>query len=690
MILVIAEKPSLASKIQDAIGNMKREDGYYINESYIITYAFGHLFTLMDIEDYLGIKDTRWTLDTIPFYPKKFQFELIKDKNKQVDKGVLKQFNIIKKLINLENVDTVVNAGDSEREGEIIIRIIIDHALMSKKTLTRLWLPDQTKETILDGLNNMKLESEYDNLANEGYARTFIDWLYGINLTRYATLKTGSLLRVGRVIVPIVKAIYDRDMEIKNFKPSIYYIISSLIEKDGITLELNSKEKFSDKELKEANILADKYNKCLAKVIDKKEKESVLKPSKLFSLSKLQSHLGEKYKMTMKRSLAIVQNLYENGYLTYPRTSSEYMSSAEKGKVKQILNNIKNIGYDVIFKDTSMVFNDKKIESHSAITPTTKIPNKKDLTEDEYIVYQSVFKRFVSVFCRKDCVVLKTEVKISVDDLEEFIINGNIIKEKGFLVYDEAKEKEKFIPNLNIGDTFNVSFKPKEKKTTPPKHYTTSTLNSYLINPFKDDKKELKEEDDSEDYKAIFEGLELGTVATRTQIIENAIKSEYINLKNDVYTILPNGIFLIESLIDMGISMDKYKTSELGKALKKVYRNEISIDDIVNLTKEEIDSIFKHQHDLKDNGFYKDVVGICPKCGENVIKSKYNYCCSNYKKCDFKVNLKVCGHSISKKNINDLLTNGITDTIDDFISKNGKFFNGKLKLIDNKVLFDFN
>ena len=233
MKLIIAEKPSLARNIVSAIGNMKRKDGYFENDNYLVSWAFGHLFTLYDIEDYDNLEDRRWKIDNLPFFPKEFKFNLKKDQNKKTDDGIVKQFNIIKQLINRDDVDTVVNAGDSDREGEIIVRLCINNSLKSNKKQVRLWLKDQTSKTVNEALNNMKDEKEYDNLANEGFARTYVDWLYGVNLTRYATLKTGTLLRVGRVIVPIVKAIYDRDKQIEEFVPDIYYgiVIKKQMEK---------------------------------------------------------------------------------------------------------------------------------------------------------------------------------------------------------------------------------------------------------------------------------------------------------------------------------------------------------------------------------------------------------------------------------------------------------------------------
>ncbi len=703
MILIIAEKPSLARNIVSAIGTMKRNDGYYSNQDYLVTWAFGHLFSLVDIEEYDENPSTnlKWKMDNLPCFPKTFKFDLRRDNTKQVDAGVQKQFNIIKTLCNREDVTKIVNAGDSDREGEIIVRLCIHNALNCEKEIYRLWLPDQTSETISQGLKEMKLDKEYDNLANEGFARTYIDWLYGVNLTRYATLKTGTLLRVGRVIIPIVKAIYDRDMAIRNFKPELYYGMWSNEETNGEVVELNSKEKFDKNNQAKALEMCDKYNSVDAIVTSKKVKKDTLNPPKLFSLTKLQNLLGKKYKIAMDKSLEIVQKLYESGFLTYPRTNSEYLAVAEKDKVKKILENIAKIGYPVEFKDKKTIFDDSKIESHSAITPTYKIPNKDNLSEDEFLVYQTVFKRFVAVFCTNDCKVEKTEIKINVGDYEEFVLKGTIIKEIGWTKFEKPSTKDKILPNLNIGDKVNTLFKLKEKETTPPKHYTIETLNNYLMNPFKEDKKELEEKqengeevDDTEDYKAIFEGLELGTEATRTGIIDNAKKSSYIALKKDVYTILPNGEYLINSLMQMNISMDKYKTSEMGKALKKVYKNEITVEDSVTLAKHEIQEVFKKNNESlekdTDIGFFGDIVGKCPMCGNEVVRNRYAYGCRDYQNCKFKVNTIICGRAISKRNVEKLLTEGVTAKIEGFISKSGKNFNGKLKLDEEKnVIFDF-
>ena len=687
MKVIIAEKPSLARNIVAGIGKMNTKKGYYENDEYIVTYAFGHLFTLCDIEDYKPKKDGKWTMDNLPCFPEKFKFRLKKDKNNEVDKGVKEQFEIIKQLVNRNDVDTIINAGDSDREGEIIVRLCIINSLKTKKRVLRLWLPDQTPKTIKQGLIEMKDDKEYNNLANEGFARTYIDWLYGVNLTRYATLKTGVLLRVGRVIIPIVKAIYDRDMKIKNFVPELYYGITSKEETNGEIVELNSKKKFKKEEEKEAKELCEKYNNLKAIVKDKEVKKDSLKPGKLYSLSKLQNFLGKKYKMPMTESLSIVQKLYEEGYLTYPRTNSEYLATNEKDKIKNIIDIVKKMGYPVIFKDKKTIFDDSKIESHSALTPTYKVPNKDKLSKKELLVYKTVLNRFIAVFCEEDCKIEKSKLLISLGNEEEFELKGTIIIEKGWTKYDDYNKNDKMLPNLNKGDVININFNPVSKKTSALKHYTIETLNNYLKNPFKEDKKK-NDEDDEEDYKAMFEGIELGTEATRTSIIKNAINSKYIELKKDTYYILNQGIYLIESLNYMNINMDKYKTINLSKALKKVFHGKIKVLDAVNIATDEIKNVFNSNTD--DIGLYGDYIGKCPKCKKDVIRNRYGYGCSGYKDgCNFSIPRVICKKVIPKNEAKLLLNEGRTNKLNNFISKNNKEFSACLKLENDKIVFDF-
>ena len=703
MKLIIAEKPSLARSIVTALGGTAKGSGFYTAGEYIVTWAFGHLFSLADVEYYTGGESgSRWTLDGLPCFPAEFCYEL--RKSSKGDDGTARQFDVIKKLCRRDDVDTIINAGDSDREGEIIVRLCIMKAFDLKPTqpffvegkrFARLWLPDQTAETIQAATAASPDESGYDRLADEGFARTYMDWLYGINLTRYATLKSGTLLRVGRVIVPIVRAICERDRAIRNFVPEKYYQPRSCAETNGAEVELLSKLKFDKDSLSDCEKKCAGYNALGAVVTAVKRKKDKLSSGKLWSLSKLQSFLGKKYKMSMSRSLEVLQKLYEDGYVTYPRTNSEYLATAEKDKVRRVIGSVAKLGYPVTFKDTKQIFDDSKIEAHSALTPTTKIPDKKRLSEDEAIVYGAIMRRFAAMFCSLDCIVDKTEIKITVgtphETGEEFTLKGMVMVEPGWTKYDDYTAKDKVLPPLKKGDSVNINFKPVTKETSPPKHYTIETLNNYLKNPFRDElSKKDDDADDSEEYRAVFEGLELGTEATRTQIIDNARSSGYIQLKKDVYTILPDGEYLVDALGSMGIGMDKYKTAELGRALKRVFRGEMSVRDATQIAEKEIADVFARSNSIDSTGFAGDMIGTCPLCGREVLRTRRGYGCKGYKEgCKFTIWSTVAGRSISVVEAKQLLGEGRTEVLDGFISKKGTKFSARLKRDGDKITFEF-
>lgn len=353
------------------------------------------------------------------------------------------------------------------------------------------------------------------------------------------------------------------------------------------------------------------------------------------------------------------------------------------------------MGYPVEFKFKKTIFDDSKIESHSALTPTYKLPKKTELNENEFKVYSTIMRRFVAVFCSEECVSKKTDIKIKLGDFEEFSLKGTIIEQQGWTKYDDYNKKDRILPNLQKGDIVNTDFKPTEKETSPPKHYTVETLNNYLKNPFREEKANTENESDEEEYRAMFEGLELGTEATRTGIIDNARRSMYIDLKKNVYTILPAGENLIEGLKRMNISMDKFKTAEVGKALKKVYRGEFTVEDSIKIAKAEIEEVFKKRNDPPetdtDDGFAGDVVGKCPCCGKNVVKGRYGYGCTGYREgCKFRINGVICGRVISKVNAKSILENGRSYKIKGFVSpRTGNEFEAYLKLENNSVKFDF-
>jgi DNA topoisomerase-3 len=685
--LIIAEKPSLARNICAAItptpkwvAGSAKNTGYYENNDYIVAYAFGHLLSLNDAEDY-NEDWKQWSVDTLPIIPSEFLYK------KGGDAGAKAQLTLLKKAIARQDVDKVVNAGDSDREGEIIIRNILNYA-GCKKPVYRLWMPDQTPKTIKAELASMKPDSVYDNLAAEGYARTFIDWLYGINLTRLATKKAGTLLRVGRVTSPIVVAICERERAIRNFVPVKYYVGTH----DENDLKLTSKikhEKPSD-----AEDMCKRYNSLPTVVEDIVSSRKVFPRPKLFALSDLQGAAGRAFKFTPKKTLDVLQKLYEDGYCSYPRTNSRYMAEAEKQKASDIIDAIQTaMGVTgIAFRNTKEIFDDSKIESHSAITPTYKIPNLAALPTEQQQLYTMILNRFMAAFCVEDYAANRTEMVIGNGE-ESFKLTGDVIITKGYTVFEAVNKKEATLPNLKKGDSIQPCFKPVEKETTPPDHYNADSLNAYLKNPYsKDEKQNLSDED--EEAAEVISEVELGTEATRAGLIDGAIKSGYITLQKNKYGITSDGEYYVDSLARLGIDMTKHRTLSLSKSLKAVYKGQKSVDSVVQDAAsdlQEIVSFGKKQTDAAsattkkgENGVEQKVFCKCPVCGKNIVETPKAWSCED----------RGCGCVIfkddkfftrQKKNMNatlakSLFTKGYADVEGLVSARTGKAYNARVKV----------
>lgn len=636
--LIIAEKPSLAKNIARALNINKKGDGYLENDNYIVSWAFGHLFSLADVEDYMGAKKA-WRDIPLPFVPEKFEFHLKKVKNgkeKVIDSGVKKQFETLHALASRTDVDGIVNCGDADREGQIIGDIIISKFNV-KKPIYRLWLPDQTDKTIQSEIKALRNNENYKNLAAEGYARTFMDWLLGINLTIYLSTKSGKYLPVGRVLIPILKFIYDRDKLINDFVKEEYFQIESKTKKDEIPISLTVKTKYKTAE--EAKKYVDHLNKFPG-IVDKIERKEITKqPGKLFSLSKLQSLLSKKEKMNFKSSEEIIQKLYENGYITYPRTNTEYLAENEKGKVKEIIGVLKK--YNLIFKDGKRFFDDSKIESHSAIIPTTKIPNFSSFSEKEAVVYKTILNRFISNFLNEETVTGKIIVEISVDQ-EKFVLNGETILKEGFFKFEPENIKNT-LPLFSEGEKFKIKFKELKKETQPPKPVSEEELSNHLKNPFRKEKQSEEEE-----YKAILEGVEIGTEATRTGIVEKSKMVGYIQQKGSSYFIEELGKTTIDYLDKLEINLYKEKTVEFSKLLKQIYNGKIPLKQLIETVEKELSFIVSKKIDipreLPQYLLEKEVIGQCPKCGKNIYENEKSFYCSGY------LDTPKCNLSIWKEN----------------------------------------
>lgn len=655
--LIICEKSSLAKGVISGINTMSYGDKmktieyykgkdalsslyYYENNDYIVTAVVGHLFELKSIAEYKGVDKLSWNDIELPFKPDNFDFEI------SLKKGFSKRLEMIRKLSRREDVDALYNCGDNDREGEILIREIL-HAIDNNKTVYRLALSEVTDATVVEGLNKMISDSDYDDIANEGFARQYADWLYGINLTTYASIKMGDgMYNVGRVISAIVRAIYERDMEIKNFVSKKYLVGYSNEETNGEKIELIDKEKF---EADSSNILTDEIkndcqnyldqlNRSTFKVTNKEEKERKVKRPKLFSQGKLQNVMNTKYGYSPKETLECVQQLYLSGYVTYPRTSSEYMATAEIPKAQEIINALnKEWNCCLELRNEKSIFDDSKVESHSAITPTNKLPDYETFDIKLKNTYIEILNRFKAVFYRDDYIIQETILLIS-NGKKEFKLSGNVTVNAGWSIFTSEK-KEKQLPDLNVDDVVNVDFKPVQKETTPPKHYTVTSLNNFMINPFR---KENSENDD-EEYKNIHAGIEIGTEATRPDIIERARKHNLIKLSKTTYTITEDGIHYIEALEKLKIDISTEKSVYLNQLIKNVYRRGMTIKQCCETVFEEIDNIIKEDVDIEGMKQEKIVIikAKCPLCGGNLIekKGKYGiyYACE---KCDYKQSQK--------------------------------------------------
>lgn len=701
--LIIAEKPSLAMKIVAGIGRMEKSDGYFENENYIVTFAFGHLFGLKTVEQYRNVEKERWSLEQLPFFPKQFEYVL------REDSGVKRQFKVIQNLYQRSEVDGIINAGDPDREGSVIILNIVGQ-LQEKtgmcKPVERIWLTATTPEFVRKALNDLKPEEEYGNLYEEGLTRTYIDWLWGINFTRFVTLKAGTLYPIGRVLNPIVKFVYDRDQSIENFKKEIFYEIEVQFEKDGIPVKGKLKDlRFSEAQKSAGedlcNNLAMHFGilEDLQAIVSTVESKSMVKSTpKLFSLDKLQNKMSKEFKYSSAETLAATQTLYEKGYVTYPRTNTEYLATAERESVREILDKLAGEeGIPLALRESKSIFDDSKIEGHTALIITGKIPE--NLSEKEENIYKAIKNRFISNFLTEETVLQETRVEIQMGSYS-MELKGTSIQKEGFLKYEPMKS-EKLLPNFSEGEIIkNPEIQLEEKATKPPAHVSEAELNTFLKNPFKRTEIVAASEEtdmEEEDYKAMLQGCEIGTVATRAGIIENAQRYEYIRKEKNLFHITEKGKSLIKVLEQLGIDLDKTKTVEMGMDLKKVFRKEMSLDAVVEKTKRDIAELIERDRDTVIEDVYSgsqggNAIGKCPMCGGSIFSGKKNYYCSNYKEkdCRFVIWKVIAGKELSDSQVKQLLEKGKTSLIKGFAKKDGGTFDARLVLSDEgEVKFEF-
>ncbi|HEN2502579.1 TPA: DNA topoisomerase 3 [Streptococcus agalactiae] len=522
-ILVIAEKPSVAISIAKVIGATKKKDGYYEGNGYKVSWCVGHLIQMANPDAY-DEKYAKWNMADLPIIPKDYKYE--------VAKSTKKQFNILKKLMNDKEVDTVINACDAGREGESIFRLVYNQANCKKK-MKRLWISSMEDSAIRDGFDNLKDGKDYDNLFESAQARAIADWLVGMNISRLYSCLYKQNYSVGRVQTPTLYMIVKRDEEISNFKKEKYYTVE--LSMNGFTL---STDKIGDEITAEQliNLIGDNIE-----ITDVIQKEKITKPDLPFDLTTLQRECNKYFGYSAKQTLDYAQSLYEKKLITYPRTDSRCLT---EDMIVSTVNNIlgKN---DFDTERIKTVFNSKNVTDHHAIIPTVS-----SLSEDLLSIPDSEAKVYRLISNKLHASVgyslVENTTKIVAEfDGFEFTSSGKVIKDEGFSKYlkEYKSKKNEFIelPDVSIGDVLSIENKEiKEKFTQPPKHFTEDTLLKSM---------EIAGND------ALEKGVEverkgLGTPATRAGIIENLIFKGFVERDKKNLIATHKGISLVTIVAD--------------------------------------------------------------------------------------------------------------------------------------------
>lgn len=701
--VIIAEKPSVAKNIADAYNIKIRKDGYFEGDDYLVTWAFGHLFQLFDAKDY-DENMKGWRMDKFPFIPEEFKYKVKCDNvNRSVtDKGAEKQINIIKTLIDRDDVDGVISATDQDREGELISLEVFMY-LNQNKPIYRLLLNEWTPDEVRKGMNNLKENIEMKSLQDAGISRQWADWIIGINLTSVATLRYGGtgkerkMINIGRVLLPTLKIIYDRDKEIENFKASTYYKLLATFktknneEFEGTYYNENNNEKFEDKKVVEElkKHFKDKQGEIIEKQVEKKREYAPL----LFNLSNLQGYITSKYKgWTSDKVLKVAQSLYEKKFITYPRTGSVALDESLKDKTKKVLEVAKNgLSYEeqIKFVDNKRIFDNSKVESHSAITPTYIRPT--GLSKDEEIVYNAIKNRFIMQFMP---IAEFEETKLTVKIHDEkfkgiFATKGRVQIVEGWRVVEKIETKDTILPFVSKKEMVQVvDGKVNTVTKKPPKLHNEKTL----LRVMETCGKSFKDEEDSpEMMQAILSGFSIGTPATRAETIKKLKDTGYIKSKGKSLTCTDLGKTLVE-IFPVKELLDLQYTGRLEKTLSDIEKGKFKKDDFLSMIKaftvEAVEDIKKDTAMLKN---FKvelpegtESIGKCPVCGNDIIEGEKGFGCTNWKNgCKYTIwkndkFIESMGKKVTKEMVKLLLKNGKVG-FRNLKSKKGTLFSAYLR-----------
>ena len=563
MKLVIAEKPSVAISVAKVIGANKKKDGYYEGNGYRVSWCVGHLIQMANPDVY-DEKYAKWNMADLPIIPSDYKYE--------VAKATKKQFNILKKLMNDKEVDTVINACDAGREGESIFRLVYNQ-VNCKKKMKRLWISSMEDSAIKEGFDNLTDGKDYDNLFESAQARAIADWLVGMNISRLYSCLYQQNYSVGRVQTPTLAMIVKRDDEIANFKKEKYYTVE--LSTNGFTL---STDRIDDEVAAEQllNLVGDKIE-----ITDVIQKEKITKPDLPFDLTTLQRECNKYFGYSAKQTLDYAQSLYEKKLITYPRTDSRCLT---EDMIVSTVNNIlgKN---DFDTERIKVVFDSKKVTDHHAIIPTVSSLSEglSGIPESEAKVYRLISNK-LHASVGYPLIENTTKIVASFDGFE-FTSSGKVIKDEGFSKYlkeyKPKKSEDAVLPDVSIGDVLSIENKEiKEKFTQPPKHFTEDTLLKSM---------------EIAGNEALEKGVEverkgLGTPATRAGIIENLIYKGFVERDKKNLIATHKGISLVTIVADTFKSAETTAKWEMelsdiaqGKSSKKEF-----LDAIENEIKEAV------------------------------------------------------------------------------------------------------
>lgn len=672
MKLVITEKPSVAIAIAAVIGATKKKDGYIEGNGYIISWCVGHLVGLANPDMY-DEKFKKWRYEDLPIIPKKWDFTL--------NPSTKKQFEVLRELIKSTEVDEIIEATDAGREGELIFRLVYDMIAVNKP-FKRLWISSMEETSILNGFKNLKNGEDYQNLYESALARSKADWMVGMNATRLFTTIYNTKLSVGRVQTPTLAMIANRDHKIKNFIKEKFYNVELDL---GSNFKVKSENRINEK--KETESIKEYCDGKTVTIIQVEKAVKNKKPPLLFDLTTLQREANNLFGYTAKQTLDIVQSLYEKKLVTYPRTDSRYITDDMEESVLTLIKEIDN----TFIPNLKRLCDNKKVTDHHAIIPTKQSLSLdfNKISKEESNVYITIKSKLI-IAASSNYIYEQTNVIATVDDYL-FTKKGKIVVDEGFVLKENEFKKniglkvkeieEEELPDIKENDKYNIKeINIIEGLTTPPKHYTEDTLLGAMENAGVEDL----------DKNLDTEKKGLGTPATRANIIEKLIKTNYVIREKKNLLITEKGNELIKVMPD-NIKSAKL-TAEWENKLTEISNGNLESEKFLLEIQDAIKSLINNYKNFEGKNNFEveinhkgETLGKCPKCQSDIYESEKNFYCSN-KACKFALWKKNRFFEQKKKKITktiakELLKNGKAEVSKLFSEKKDKYYNATIVMV---------